>query len=387
MLLTACATTPAAAPTAAPITASTVTLTLWHSYHTGGSEEKSLTLILSAYSAANPNVTVNVLAIPFDQVYNKWETEVAAGDGPDMVTAPNDNLGKEARASLIAPIDSLVADKLTNYSKTSIDGLSLDGKLYGIPVVAKAVALYYNKSTIPTPPKTTQELMDMVKAGKKIVLYEDAYHNFGFFGAFGGKLADDTGKCILDQAGGTEAMQYLVDLKAAGKANGWDVFQTDGSKIDRLFEQGQADMTIGDPVSLGDYKTNLGDKLGVAPMPAGTAPAAPLSAPDGWFINPNSKNQQTAVDLALFLTNADSQKIFADVAGDPPVRTDVTVADPNVKAFADAFASGFPRPQQAWMDNFWSPFGDMVTKVIEGKSTPADGVKAACAAMSKANNK
>jgi hypothetical protein len=29
----------------------------------------------------------------------------------------------------------------------------------------------------------------------------------------------------------------------------------------------------------------------------------------------------------------------------------------------------------------------MVTKVIEGKSSPADGVKAACAAMNKANNK
>jgi hypothetical protein len=29
----------------------------------------------------------------------------------------------------------------------------------------------------------------------------------------------------------------------------------------------------------------------------------------------------------------------------------------------------------------------MVTKVIEGKCAPADGVKAACAAMNKANGK
>ena len=32
---------------------------------------------------------------------------------------------------------------------------SMDGKLYGVPMLFKAVALYYNKDKVPTPPKTT----------------------------------------------------------------------------------------------------------------------------------------------------------------------------------------------------------------------------------------
>ena len=66
---------------------------------------------------------------------------------------------------------------------------------------------------------------------------------------------------------------------------------------------------------------------------------------------------------------------------------DVTVSDPLVKAFADASATGFARPQSAEFANYWGPFGDAVTKIIEGKSTPAAGIAEACKAMNTANKK
>ncbi len=396
MVMSACAkpSTPAAQPTTAPVVQPTqppaaqpVTLTIWHAYATGSNEEKAITQILDKYRAANPNVTVNVLQIPFDQVFNKWETEVAAGGGPDMFTAPDDNFGKEIRAGLIAPIDQYAQGKLTGYADAAVKGMTIDGKLYAVPGIFKAVALYYNKSTIPNPPKTTDELLSLVKSGKKLLLNENAYHNFGFWNAFGQVFDASTGKCTADTTGVADAMAFLVAIKDAGKANSWDVFQTDGGKADSMFRQGQADMIINGPWVLGDYTNDVKDNLGVVPMPAGPkGPAQPLTGIDGWFVNPNSKNQQAAVDLALYITNADGQKIYADVAGDPTVRTDVTASNPNVKAFADAAAAGYRRPQSAWFDNYWTPFGDMVTKVIEGKATPADGVKEACATMNKANN-
>ena len=361
-------------------------LTIWHSYPTDSLEEKSLGQILDAYNANNQNVTVKAYYIPIDQIQKNWDTEVAAGNGPDMFMGPSDNLGKEARAGLIASIDGLVSGKLDNFSKASIDGLTLDGNLYGIPAVSNVVSLYYNKSTLPTPPNTTQELMDMVNAGKKIVLYEDAYHTFGFFGAFGGTLVDETGKCIADQ-GVADAMQYLVDLKTAGKTNDWDIFQSDSSKADSLFRQGQADMIINDSTVYRDYKSALGNKLGVAPMPSNVSPATPLSSPYGWFINPKSENQQAAADLGLFLTNTDVQKMFSDITGAAPVRTDVNITDQNIKALIDVFSTGLARPQAGWFENFWGPFNDMVTRVLEGKSSAAAGVNKACQAMNKANDK
>lgn len=140
---------------------------------------------------------------------------------------------------------------------------------------------------------------------------------------------------------------------------------------------------------LGGNEDGLGkDKVGVATMPKGPKDnAGPLTGLDGWYINVNSKNQASAVALALFLANKDGQTVYANVAGDPPARTDVSPTDPNVKAFADAASAGIPRPQSAELDNFWTPFGDAATKIFEGTATPKDAISAACTAMNKANKK
>ncbi len=377
MLLAACA--PAATPTASP-----VTLTIWHSYHTGGSEEQAVTQIVAQYMKDHPNVTVNVQNIPFDQIFNKWQTDVASGGtAADMFTAPNDDLGNWVRAGTVAPLDDLLAGKLDGYSKAGVEGVTVDGKIYAVPGIIKAVALYYNKSTVATPPATTDELLALVKSGKKLVINQSAYHNFGFFPAFGGTLMDNTGKCIADQGGFADALQYLLDLKKAGAD-----FETDGGKADTLFRQSQADMIINGPWVLGDYKKDLGDKLGVAPMPAGPkGPAKPLAGIDGWYVNPNSPNKEAAVSLGLYIFNAAGLKVYADVAGDPPARTDVSATDPLVKAFAEAAAAGFPRPQSKEFGNWWGPFGDMLTAVMEGKTAPTAAVATACQTMNKANNK
>jgi basic membrane lipoprotein Med (substrate-binding protein (PBP1-ABC) superfamily) len=112
---------PTAAPTAAAAAGGGKTLTIWHGYHTGGTEEATINQIADAYRKANPDVTLNVLEVPFDQLFNKWETEVAAGGGPDMFTAPNDSLGKEVRAGLVLDITDKMQGKLDGVAQLSID--------------------------------------------------------------------------------------------------------------------------------------------------------------------------------------------------------------------------------------------------------------------------
>lgn len=387
LALSACAPQAPATPeaTEAPPAKEPVELTIWHAYHTGENEEKAINQVLAKFAEANPEVKVNVLAIPFDQIFNKWETEVAAGGGPDMFTAPNDNLGNEVRGGLVAPLDDLLAGKLDGFSKTAVNGVTVDGKIYAVPGIIKAVGLFYNKATIPEPPKTTDELMQMVKDGKKISIMQYAYHNFGFFtGAFGGQLMDESGKCTADQGGFAEAMQYLADLKAAGA-----LFETDEGKANTMFTQGQSDMIISGPWMLGTFKEALGDDLGVALMPAGPAgPATPLTGVDGWYINPNSKNKEAAVDLALYIFGPEGSKVYAEVAGSPMGRTDLgEMTDERVGAFMDVANGGFPRPQSVEFGNWWGPFGDAFTKVMEGQATPADAVAQACKDMDTASGK
>jgi arabinogalactan oligomer/maltooligosaccharide transport system substrate-binding protein len=402
VLLTACGTP---APTQAPATeppaateapateapateapAEPVEVTLWHAYGTGSAEETALTGLIEQAKTDLPNITINVLQVPFNDIFNKYRTDVAAGAGPDMFVAPNDSLGDDARNGLIADITDLAAGKLGDYTQLSIDGMTVEGKLYGIPESLKAVVLWYNKDLLATPPATTDELKAQMEAGTPTGLAFGCYHHFGFFNAFGGKIFDENWKIVADQGTGVaDAMTYLKSLYDIAETNGWP--RTDTDELAPFTDGTLASITNGN-WAMGDYRTALGDKLGVAPLPAGPAgPSKPMMGIDGWYINPNSKNKEAAVAFALYAFSKDGLTLYADNAGDPAARSDVAAKDPLVKAFADVAAGGFPRPQSKEFGNYWGAFGDAVTAVVSGKAQPADAVKTACETMNKANGK
>jgi len=361
-------------------------VTLWHSYGSGGGETGALNTTLDAVRAANPELTINVVEQPFDQIFNKWRTDVASGGGADMFIAPNDSLGQDAREESIMNLDDFLADHpaLTGYLPVSIDGSKVDGSFYMIPESLKAVALWYDKSAIATPPATSDELLAGVKDGSiKLGINQGVYHQFGWTGAFGGKLMDDTGACTADDGGFADAFAYLKSLKDAGAT-----FNTDGGALDTDFKTGKINAIIDGPWTTADFRTALGDNLAVAPIPAGPGGAAnPFTGTDGWYINPNldADQAQLAVNVALALTAPASEQVFVDDAGHVPANPVVQISDPITQGFSDAAAAGLPRPQNAQFNNWWGPFGDALNKVIDTGADPATAIADACGLMDEAS--
>jgi arabinogalactan oligomer/maltooligosaccharide transport system substrate-binding protein len=363
------------------------TLTLWHSYGSGGGEGTAFNKILDKVRAANPDLTVNVVEQPFADIFTKWRTDTAAGGtGTDLFIAPNDDLGKDARAGSIAEIDSLLNGNpaLANVLPVALDGSKVDGKFYMVPESLKAVALWYDKSAIATPPATSDELLAGVKDGSiKLGINQGVYHQFGWTGAFGGKLMDDTGKCTADAGGFAEAFAYLKSLKDAGAK-----FNTDGGALDTDFKTGVINAIIDGPWTTADFRTALGDKLAVTPIPAGpSGKANPFTGTDGWYINPNLDEAQTklAVDFALLMVSPANEQIFVDDGGHVPADSTVTISNDITKGFADAAAAGLPRPQNEQFGNWWGPFGDALNKVIDTGADPATAIKDACGLMNEAS--
>ena len=388
-----------AAPSTAPSTAPESTapesqapaalsgeVTLWHSYGSGGGETGALNTVLEQVRAANPQLTIDVVEQPFDQIFTKWRTDVAAGGGADMFIAPNDSLGQDAREQSIANLDEYLAGNaaLDGYLPVAIDGSKVDGVFYMVPESLKAVAMWYDKSKVTTPPTTSDELLAAVKDGTvKIGINQGVYHQFGWTGAFGGQLMDESGKCTADAGGFADAFAYLKSLKDAGA-----VFNTDGNALKTQFQTGEINAIIDGPWQTADFRTALADNLAVAPIPAGPSGAAnPLTGTDGWYINPNLEADQAklAVDVALALTAPEAEQIFVDDAGHVPANPVVKITDPITQGFADAAAAGLPRPQNAQFNNWWGPFGDALNKVIDGGADPATAVKDACALMNEAS--
>lgn len=274
--------------------------------------------------------------------------------------------------------------KLDNILPVAVNGSKVDGKLYMVPESLKAVAMFYNKDKVKTVPKTTDELLAAAKAGTKFGFQTSAYHNFGWTGAFGGKLLDDSGKCVADQGGFSDALKYLQDLKAAGAQ-----FLSDADKLHQAFQNGQIDAVVEGPWMTADFTKALGDKLGIAAIPAGAKGAAnPLTGVDGWYINPNLKGEklQNAINFALYMTSPKIENLFIAVGHIPADKT-LKVTDPISQGFATAVATGLPRPQSKSLDNFWTPFGDAYSLVLDKGSDPVKAVADACSQMNKANGK
>ncbi|HEY5484421.1 MAG TPA: extracellular solute-binding protein, partial [Propionibacteriaceae bacterium] len=375
---------PSAAASAAALTG---TLTVWEAYGASGTTEKdTFDKMVANVMAANPGLTVTVTDVPFANLFTNFETQAGAGSGPDLYIAPNDNLPKEARAGLLKDVSDLIPTLTAapyNTSKVAIDAATVDGKLYEIPESMKAVELFYNNTVLKTAPVTTDDW----KANAKQLGWVyganggGSYYQWGLFSSFGGTIMDPTtGKCTADQKGVADALKWLSEMKAAGMK----FYQNDGdAKADLL--SGKIAGFIDGPWQSGDLTKALGAKLSVVAGPTGPGGEwAPMTAPDGFYINAASANADLAVQFALQMLLPANEQLFAN-AGHLPANTTLQPTDPIAQSFAALMQKGFARPTLKQLDGYWGNFGNALVAVIDKGTDPTKAVADACAAMNKAN--
>lgn len=369
-------------PTLQPtIEATTPVLNLWHPYAPDSIEAQTLAQLVEDAKPDLPDVEIALRAIPGGEIANRFEIEATAGGGPDLLLASNDAIQRHVAAGLLRPLDEATAEKETGYAANALDGLRVDGALYGVPLARSTVALYANTSDGRQPPDSTGALLDAVKNGARLVLVRSAYHNYGFFGAFGGRLFDDDGRCIADQGGFASALAYLRELKGAGAT-----FATSGQEAEELFRSSEADLTINGSWLRGDFNAALGGNLAVAAVPAGpSGPATPLIGSTALFVNAGSRRPDEAIALALALTTPDAQAVLAEQTQQLPAVANISIVDSGVAGLAAAAQNGIARPQRPEMDAFWQPFDEALGRVLDTDVDPATAVSEACAAMNATN--
>ena len=375
---------PSAPASEAPATLSG-SLTVWHAYGSSGgnAEFRAFTRIVENVTTEYPDLQIEALDVPFSDIFKKFETESAAGGGPDMFIAPNDSLGSEVRGGFLADLSGKIDDVLASSIEVAVSGSQVDGKPFMVPESLKAVAMYYDAKKVPNPPKTTDELLAFVRGGGKLGVLSGPYFGWGFYSAFGGSIFDATGTCAATaNSGVADAMKFVADLKAAGA-----LVDADYNKVNDAFKNGEIDIIFNGNWTLGDYRTARPD-VAVAPVPAGPAgPARTMVGVDGWYINAASQNQDLAIAAAKELVSKEAQQVYVDVAGHVPAHKEIQIIDPLVAAFAEAIAQGEARPQREEMNNYWGNFDNAWNEVLQKGTDPATAVANACAAMDQANNR
>ena len=405
MLLAACggAAAPAAAPTTAPAAAAKATeapkaaapaaatfkgapIKLWHGWT--GAEADTLATVVKAFEAANAGAKVELLAVPFDQLKNKYTTEASTGGGPDLLIGPKDWIGELSQAKLISSLDDYATQTgMGNLNKAAVEANKFGGKVWAFPESTEAVALYYNTDKVKTPPASADDVLKQSGDGLGLGLNTQFYNSVGFLLGGGAKLLDPTGKCILDQnptaAAGLDWMK-----KAKGTPN--VIADTDGGKLDAAFKDGRVAMIFNGPWAAGDYTKALGDKVAVAdPIAlAGSGKFAPFLGTKNVFLSANSKGdaQGTALGFMNFLSQPAQQESFAKI-GHIPSNPNAKADSKIIQGFLKQTQNSSYFPNEPEMGAVWTPMGDAITKVLEGKADSATALKDACAGINTANKK
>ncbi|MFN8481552.1 MAG: extracellular solute-binding protein [Anaerolineae bacterium] len=395
----------AAAPTAAPAAAAKATdapkaasggaapsfkavpIKLWSGWT--GTEAETLAAVAKQFESANSGAKIEILTVPFDQLKNKYTTEASTGGGPDLLIGPKDWIGELAQAKLISSLDdSKDAAGLNNVSKEAVTANSFQGKVYAFPESTEAMALFINTDKVKTMPTNSDDILKMateVGMGLNTGFYQSA----GFLFGQGAKLFDAQGKCILDQGtGAVEALKWIQTASKTPKV----IADADGGKLDAAFKDGRVGMVFNGPWATGDYEKALTQaKVGVnAPivmLPA-NGKFAPFLGTKNLFLSSNSKGdaKNTALGFMNFLSQPAQQETFAKI-GHIPSNPNVNISDPILKAFIAQTLSTTYFPNEPEMGAVWTPASDMITKVVEGKATPEEAVKTACAQINAANKK
>ena len=369
-------------------------VSLWHGW-TGAEADTLNGPVLDAWKAKQPNVEIEALAVPFDQLKSKFSTDAATGGGPDLLIGPLDWVGELASTELIAPLDEMATADVTGaYIPAVVDALKYDGKLYGLPESFETVALYFNKSMVPGAPKSTNELYDLsakMAAGTYgLALYSDLYHPAGYLFGFGGTLFDADNNSSINSPETVEFLNWIKQFGESGKPGFFQ--QNDDAAISSLFKEGKAAMVINGPWATGDYTGALGaDNVGVATLPTisekGDAAPKPFLGVKHIMMSANSEGDQAnlAFEFMKFFTGPESAGPLAEAAGHLPANTAVDVSGNEIAAsFIKQGENVTPMPSIPEMGQVWTPAGDMITKVIAGEKSAEDAAKEAQDAINDA---
>jgi multiple sugar transport system substrate-binding protein len=371
------------------------TISQWyHQYGEKGTEQAA-----KKYAAAYKDATVNVNWVAGDYA-SKLNTRLLAGSGVDVFENNGINIA-DARAGRYADLTSLVEPIKDQLNQAVLENVTIDGKIWGIPMIIDPQAFYYSKKAFADNglkvPETMEDLYNAVKklssGGKKGIFLSNTDGGAGLWAtsvwATGSELFSSDNK----KAGWADNVDALAESYSFLQKIQQEKMGLQGQPSDwwdiTPFANGVVPIQWGGMWSVPQAVEKLGDDVGIFAMPGSGSKATKAVILGGW-------NQQVAAKAAdvekakafvkwLWVDQKDYQEDWSLSYGFhiPPV---TAVADSAEKLqsgpgkeFVDLFKQ-FGKAQGPYVTSaVGTAMGDAGTKIIvngaDPKSTLEDAAK------------
>lgn len=390
-------TSPPASPTAAPTPTAPpepVTIKIVHQFN--DAESAKFTEIVARFEAENPTIKVEQERNNEQNYYDKLVTTILGGSAPDIARVEPPKAAQYVAAGYAAKLDDLVpADVRSDFFEGTLEPLTADGSLYGVPQDVAVLSLFYRtdmfaSAGIDAAPATWEELVADAKALTKGDQYGIGL--FGGWGAFefypwfwqagGEMLKEEDGKLApaFNSPEGVAALQFWVDLVKTHKVMPEGTATQGEDEVKGPFIAGKIAMFTSGAWSIASLKEvkEIDGKWAVAPLPKGKQEASVLGGMDVIVLE-QSKHKTEAAKFLEFWMGTDVQLDWAKSLGFLPVRKSLYSdpffqSDPFIQAFAKQLEVARSRPTIAQAGEIDDLFGKAVQAALSGAMTPQEAL-------------
>ena len=328
--------------------------------HYMGEEAKrnGLQTLCDTYSSIHPNVEFEIQAVPYSQFGQQLQTKIAAGDVPDIIGGRPRDFKQFVNAGHIEVLDG--QPFINDLPESFKNEMSLDGKVYGIPLDYSIKGVFYNvdmfKEFGVKVPRTYNDfikVLDTFEAANQIPFarpFKDTNApETDFKGSFHVTLAKQNPTMWEDIATGKKHItnfpifkEELTKYVKRMSYSSFDDYAYDGSRALQIFAAGDAPMMINGAWITGDLLSlNPDGNFGCFPIPWSNNPEDnqyEVKGDDAMMVAKGSENKEIAIDFINFVGSVEGANIWMDKARLIPTNVNV-VADESMPTLLKELSS------------------------------------------------
>lgn len=367
--------------------ASAEVLHLWH-YWDSEVQQGLLQEMVDNYQKDTGGPKIEISYIPYSEYIQKILVTAAGGDLPELFIYDGNSTATLAEAGVLADITEKVEE--SGVMKTTLPGVvaehEVGGRMYGFPVYANCLALFYRTDLIETPPTTWTELYETAKSVAGPDLYgfamaggagEDAVFQYLPFVWSAGADLDD-----LAAKGAVEPLALFAKMIDEGIMSK-DTVNHSQEDAEILFETGRTAMMINGPWNVPPIQENAPElKWDVAMIPrADDGAFASILGGESFGIG-NNTNVDAIWDFVEYMMEPDRYAEFLKGLGQLPADTVLSEdayyqEDPINQVFIEQLKSAKPRAYGPQYNEMSKAIQRAISAAMTGEQTAQEALEEA----------
>jgi multiple sugar transport system substrate-binding protein len=338
-----------------------------------------------------PNAKIAFEEIPWANREQKIMTALSSGDGPDVFYLIPDMMTQFADKGILEPMDDHLGKDFdaADFSETSLEAVTYDGKKYGLPILREVQTMFYNTDILKEvggdPEKLPETWEEFDALAKKAV--EKGYAGRTFEGGStlnstlypfiwqaGGDIIKD-GEAVIDSKESVEAFTEIKKLYDEGIIPKDSINATEQTG----FQEGKMLAAYGTGYLISSLAEQVKENY-VIGAPLKQKEQATFGTTGMFSVASTSKHKAESAKFVEVMTNSENAKSFNKLTNYIPARTSaLTIFDDNehmkdLAQYVEIANPGVIHPSaRIFMPNVQAKLQAM----LEGSLTPEEAAKEA----------